>query len=134
MKRATLTKVLALASVTGMRSMAGLAALAGARGGPAKSAIMLVAGAEMFADKTPFIGNRIDPLPLGGRALMGAVVGAWVAHEAGDRVALGGVLGAATAVVATRVAYDVRRHLRIPSAAGGLLEDALVVAVASRYA
>jgi uncharacterized membrane protein len=134
MTRATMTKVLALATVTGVRSMAGLGALAAARGGAAKSAMMLAVGAEMLADKTPFIGNRIDPLPLGGRALMGAVVGAWVAHEAGENATLGGVLGAATAVVATRVAYDVRRHLRVPNAAGGLLEDALVVAVASRYA
>ena len=134
MTRDTLTRVVALATVTGVRSMAGLAALAAARGGAARSAMMLVAGAEMVADKTPFIGNRIDPLPLGGRALMGATVGALVAHEARENVALGGVLGAATAVVATRIAYDVRRHLRVPNAAGGLLEDALVVAVAARYA
>ena len=134
MKRATVTKVLALATVTGVRSMAGVTALAAARRGPVKSAMMLAVGAEMLADKTPFIGNRIDPLPLGGRALMGAVVGAWVAHEAGENAALGGVLGAATAIIATRVAYDVRRHLRIPNAAGGVLEDALVVAVAARYA
>ncbi|AMY11818.1 hypothetical protein LuPra_05083 [Luteitalea pratensis] len=134
MNRAILTKLLALSAVTGVRSMAGLAALASARGGPAKPALLVVAATEMFADKSPSIGNRIDPLPLGARALIGGAIGVLVAREAGERVVLGAVLGATTAVVATQIAYDVRRRLPVPSAAGGLLEDALVVAVASRYA
>ena len=98
MNRATLTKLLALSAVTGARSMAGLAALASARGGATKPALLLVAATEMFADKSPSIGNRIDPLPLGGRALIGAAVGVLVAREAGEPVVLGAVLGATTAV------------------------------------
>ena len=132
MTQVTLVKIVGLGVVTGMRSMAGLTTLAWARSGAVKPVMAILAAGEMFADKTQMIGNRIDPLPLGGRALMGAVVGAVVASENDENPVLGGMIGAATALIATHVAFRLRRRLPFSSAANGLLEDALVVALASR--
>ena len=87
---------------------------------------------EAIADKTPFIGNRTDVLPLAGRAAIGAVLGALVAAERDDDALQAALVGAATAVVAAHLAFYVRTRV-IPGAAGGLIEDALVLAVASRH-
>jgi uncharacterized membrane protein len=133
MNAGTLKKIVALGSVTGMRSLAGLATLASTYRGVARPAIALAAVGEMIADKTPWVGDRIDPVPLAGRAIMGAVVGRAIAGEQHENALLGGVLGAATAVVATHLAYQARKRLPLSSIAG-LLEDSLVIAIASRYA
>src|SRR5829696_2693646 len=98
----TWKKIVALGALTGMRSMAGLATLAMVHrtAGP----VMAVAAAgEMIADKTPWVADRIDPLPLGGRALLGAAVGAFIAAEQDQDVILGGVIGAVSAVVAAHL-------------------------------
>ena len=110
MTQVTLMKIVGLGVVTGMRSMAGLTTLAWARSGAVKPVMAILAAGEMFADKTAVVGDRTDALPLAGRALMGAVVGA---------------------VVATHLAFRLRRRLPFPSAANGLLEDAVVLAAAS---
>ena len=130
----TLRKIGALGALTGMRSTAGLATLAMAHGGVAKSVMALAAAGEMTMDKTSFIGDRIDPLPLAGRTMMGAGAGALIAREQNENALLGAMLGAATAIVVTHLAYHARKRLPLSSAAGGLLEDALVLAIASRYA
>ncbi len=128
----TLKRIVALGALTGMRSLAGLATLASAQRGVGRPAMALAAATEMIADKTPWIGARIDPLPLAARAIIGGSVGALIAGQHDDNVLLGGVLGAATAVVAAHVAYHVRK--RLPSGVpGGLIEDGLVIALASRY-
>jgi uncharacterized membrane protein len=128
MTQATLSRIVGLGALTGMRSMAGLAALAQTRSGAARPVMTLLAAGEMLADKTSLIGNRIDPLPLGGRALMGAVVGAVVAGENEENPLMGGVIGAATALVATHLAFRLRRRLPFSSPANGLVEDAVVMA------
>ena len=133
MKHVTLHRILALGALTGMRSMAGPATLAFARGGAARPGMALLAAAEMIADKTPFVGDRIDALPLTGRAVLGALVGGLIAGQHDDNVVLGGALGAAAALAVAHIAYYARQRLPLPSTAGGLLEDAIVVAVASRY-
>ena len=130
----TLKKIVALGAVTGMRSMAGLATLASAHRGVTRPAMALAAVGEMIADKTPGIGDRIDPVPLAGRVIMGAVVGGAIAGQQDEPPLLGAVLGAATAPVATHLAYHARKRLPFPSVASGLLEDSLVIALASRYA
>lgn len=124
--------VLALGAVTGIRSMSGLAALAAARGGTEQWLMAAAALGEAVADKTPFIGNRIDALPLAGRAAIGGVLGALVAAEQDDDALQGALVGAVTAVAAAHLAYYARTHL-ITGVPGGLLEDALVLAVASRH-
>jgi uncharacterized membrane protein len=132
MKGDTLKKIVALGALSGMRSLAGLATFASAHRGVARPAMALAAATEMIADKTRWIGDRTDPLPLAARAVIGGSLGALIAGQQDDNVLLGGMLGAATAVVAAHLAYHVRK--RLPSGvAGGLIEDGLVIALASRY-
>jgi hypothetical protein len=133
MTRATLKRILAIGAITGMRSMAGAATLA-RHGGLLKGATTLMAAGEMAADKTSFVGNRTDAVPLAGRAAMGALLGALLARERHDHVVLGGLLGAATAVVAAHVAYRLRTRLPLSTVAGGVLEDAIVVGAGTLYA
>jgi uncharacterized membrane protein len=133
MNEGTLRKIVALGALTGLRSMAGLATLASVRRGIAGPVMALAAASEMIADKTSLVGDRIDPLPLAGRTLLGASVGAFIAAEGEQNVLLGGILGAGTALIAAHLAYHARKRLPVPPVAGGLLEDALVIAVASRY-
>jgi hypothetical protein len=133
MNGGTFSKIVALGALTGMRSSAGLATLAVAHGGLRGPVMALAAAGEMTVDKTSLVGDRIDALPLAGRAMMGAGVGALIAREQDQKALLGAVLGAAAAVVVAHLAYHARKRLPVSSAAGGLLEDTLVLAIASRY-
>ena len=133
MTRATLQRILAIGAITGMRSMAGAATLA-RHGGVLKGATALMAAGEMAADKTSFVGNRTDAVPLVGRAAMGALLGALIARERQDGIVLGGLLGAATAVAAAHLAYQIRTRLPLSTVAGGMLEDAIVVGAGTFYA
>lgn len=126
-------RIVVLAGMTGVRSMAGAATLAAARPGPATWVLLAAAIGEVIADKTPWVGNRTDALPLAGRAVIGGILGALVAADHDDDVVRGAALGAVTAVAAAQVAFYARTHL-VPGAAGGLIEDALVLALASRVA
>lgn len=126
-----LRKTLLLGAVTGMRTMAGPAALALKHPGPLMNVVGVLAAGELIADKTSRIGNRIDAAPLTARAVMGAIVGGVIAHEEDGNVVLGGLLGAATAVAAAHLAFQARRRLPLPNVAAGLLEDALVAGLAS---
>ena len=130
----TLRRILALGVLTGARSMAGLATLAAQHGGVLKPVMGLMAAGEMVADKTPLIGNRTDAFPQAGRAVMGALVGGFIAHEAREAVWVGALVGAAAAVATTHLAYQLRTRLPLSATAGGLLEDALVVGTGSLYA
>ncbi len=132
MKRSFVTRTLALGAITGIRSMSGLAAMA-LRHGVLARVMPLLAAAEMATDKTSVVGNRTDAIPLAGRAVMGAVVGAVIARDERQSMLVGGVLGAAAAVVAAHLAFQVRRRLPVPSAWGGVLEDLLVVGVGASY-
>jgi hypothetical protein len=130
----TLTRILAIGTITGMRSMAGAATLAARHGGLLKSATALMAAGEMAADKTLIVGNRTDAVPLIGRAVMGGLLGGLVARERHDGMLLGGLVGAATAVLATHLAYQLRTRLPLSTGTGGLLEDAIVVGAGMLYA
>ena len=130
----TINKIVALGAVTGMRGTAGLATLARTHQGVARSLTALAAAGEMILDKTSVVGNRIDPLPLAGRAIIGASVGVLIAREHDANALVGAVLGAATALVVAHIAYHARKRLASSNVAGGLIEDTLVVAIASRYA
>ena len=134
MKPHALSRILALGAITGMRSMAGPAALALGRRGALQAVMPSLAVGEMFADKSAVIGNRTDPLPLAGRAVMGAIVGGAIAREEGDNLLAGSLIGAATAVVAAHLAFQVRQRLAGSSPLGGVIEDALVLTIGSRFA
>lgn len=131
MTRETLTRILVLGALTGSRSMAGVTTLAMQRGDALRPVLLLAAAGEMAADKLPGIGNRTDALPLAGRALLGAVAGALVARETHADAVAGGLVGAAAAIVAARLACRWRLRGAPAGLAGGVLEDAAVLAVAS---
>lgn len=121
----------ALGALTGMRSMAGPATLVFREGGAMKGVMGVLAAAEMVADKTAAVGNRTDPVPLAGRALMGGVVGGVIARNHRTNLLLGGLLGAAAAVIAAHLAFQLRTRLPVSSALGGVVEDALVIGLGS---
>ena len=132
MNSTVLTNVLAIGALTGMRSMAGPAALALPQGGALGRIVGALAAGELAADKTSFVGNRIDTGPLAGRALIGAVVGGAVARESDSNVLVGAAVGAAAAVAAAHLAFRVRR--RLPAGiAGGLIEDAVVLGLGAWF-
>jgi uncharacterized membrane protein len=134
MTRAGLERTLTLSAITGMRSMAGAATLAYEHGGAVGDVVGLLAAGEMIADKTPFVGERLERGPLAGRALLGAAVGAAVAYEERDSMLVGALMGAAVAVAAAHLAFHVRQRLPLSDALGGLLEDAVVMGLAARAA
>jgi uncharacterized membrane protein len=127
MTRTALTEILALGTLTGMRSMAGPATVAFRYGGRVRNAALVLAAGEMVVDKLPIVGDRIEAAPLVGRAVMGALAGGMIAREARGRIAVGAVIGAAAAVAAAHLAYRARRGLHMSAVTGGLLEDAIVV-------
>ena len=133
MRSAALTDTLLLGALTGMRSMAGPAALALRRGGFAARLASVFAAGEMAADKTPYVGDRTDALPLGGRALMGAAVGGYIAHEDGGSVLMGAAVGAVAAVAMAHIAYELRKRFPGSTAVGGFIEDAIVVATGAMH-
>ena len=128
MRRTTLQRVLGLGTLTGMRSMAGLATLAAGRGGTARPVMLALAAGEMIADKTPAIGNRIDAAPLAGRAVLGAIAGAIVAGERRENMVIAAAAGAAAAVAAAYAAFYLRTRMPGPPLLTGLAEDAVVIA------
>ena len=134
MTASCLKDIVTLGTVTGMRSMSGPAALAFSRTGPLKQIMPLLALGEMLVDKTTFVGDRIDPLPLAGRAVMGGLVGGAVAREYGNHIVGGVLLGSAVAVAAAHIAYRIRARFAEHSALAGTVEDALVAAMAGSYA
>jgi uncharacterized membrane protein len=127
MRSRTLFRALGFGALTGVRSMAGPAALAFERDGPVKNVVGLLAAGEMIVDKTPFVGDRIDAAPLAARAVMGGIVGGVVAYEADDDVLIGGLIGASAAIAAAHLAYRLRKRLPFSNPVGGAIEDAFVV-------
>ncbi len=127
MNSASMYETLALATATGMRSMAGPAALAVQQGGTLGRVLPLMAAGEMLVDKTSFVGDRIDPLPLTGRALMGAIVGAVVARRHGQPRVPAALLGAGIAIAAAHLAYHARKRAPGPALLAAAAEDAIVV-------
>lgn len=140
-------------AMTGMRSLAAPALIShelahwgrSVRGGRAarffssratSRALGLLAAGEIAADKSPWIPARVAPLPLIGRALLGALGGALVASHRGESGIAPALLGGIAAVAAAAAMHTVRRQARrtlpLPDAALGLLEDGLVVALGAR--
>jgi uncharacterized membrane protein len=95
---------------------------------------ILAAGGEIAVDKLPITPSRLDPGPLGGRIVVGAVTGAIVARGRGGSAATGAVVGSLAALASSWAFYHARAGLGsvtgLPDAvvAGG--EDALALSIA----
>ncbi len=146
-------RTVALAAISGVRSMAAPALLARAvsRGdvsglratpfallGDARvSTVMqaLMVG-EMIGDKTPFVPSRVSTGPLFGRALSGALVGSALFASRRRQGLSGALLGAAAALAGVYAADRLRsattQGLGLPDPLFGLLEDGLVLTGGSR--
>lgn len=134
MNSASFRRTLTLGAMTGVRSMSGPATLALEHDGILRSVLPMMAAAEMIADKTSVVGDRIDAAPLAGRAIMGAIVGGLVARDHRQNMATGSLVGAATAVIAASLAFYIRQRLPLPGALAGIFEDAVVLGLASAQA
>jgi uncharacterized membrane protein len=126
-----------IGALSGARSMLGPALVAHeGMPGYAERLLAAMATAEMLADKSPRIASRLDPLPLAGRVVAGALAAAGAAHR-GRRVSAA-VMGAAGALSAAYICYHLRRlattKLGVPNAVAGLAEDALAIAAAGQIA
>jgi uncharacterized membrane protein len=141
-----LALIAGLGFVTGLRSMTGLAGIAralavprsarrgtgarasGATADRASKAAALLALGEMIADKLPGMPARTEPVPLLGRVAVGAYIGATLARNSG---AVGGIVGAATALLGSYCGKEMRERLsgrdRPTDVALGFLEDAIAV-------
>jgi uncharacterized membrane protein len=148
-----LIKTLGLGAIAGMRSMAAPAALSSAvergdvggledtpfaaLGFPGVSrALRLLEIGEMIVDKLPIAPSRTSPPPLLGRAAFGAFVGAALFVSEGRRAAVGGVLGAVSALAGAYAGERLRllgaERLGIPDPVVALLEDGVVLFGAAR--
>jgi uncharacterized membrane protein len=140
-----------LGAASGLRSMAAPAGLsrrlAGSRGDrpggvladllartPTRSLLEMAALGEMIADKLPGIPDRIEPGPLLGRAVFGALAGGVLARRNRESGALGALLGGAAALLAAHAGFRARRALTrtagLPDLPVALCEDALALALA----
>lgn len=140
-------RVVGVAGITGLRSLAGPALLsrAAARGDldgakrrlfvPTwfRAALMTAAIGEMAADKSGLVPDRVETGPLAGRAAAGGLVGATLFRLAGSPWLPGAVLGSLAAIGGAYAGYNVRRaaHRKfgLPDPLLGLIEDGIVVGV-----
>jgi uncharacterized membrane protein len=149
-----LLRTLGLGAIAGVRSMAAPAALSRAveRGGVGglegtpfaalgsprvSKALRLLQIGEMVVDKLPgLVPSRTSPPPLLGRAAFGAFVGAALFVSDGRRAAVGGVLGAGSALAGAYAGERLRllgaERLGLPDPVVALLEDGVVLFGAGR--
>jgi len=141
-------RTVALAAISGVRSMAAPALLAravgrgdvsGLRATPfaalgderVSTALQVLMAGEMAGDKTPLIPSRTSAGPLFGRALSGALVGSALFVSRKRPGLSGALLGAASALggvyAADRLRSATTQGLGLPDPLFGLLEDGLIL-------
>src|SRR5262245_12659353 len=92
---------------------------------PVVAIFTLLAAFELFADKMPWIPNRITPPSLILRGIMGAMTGACVAAAVGESPGMGSVCGVAGSMVGAFAGY----YARTRSVKASGLPDILVALV-----
>lgn len=125
--RNALLSLTLLASASGARTWAGIAAL------EPRTVVPVFAAGELVLDKLPSIQPRIAAPSLLGRIAAGAVIGAILARRArADPVALA-IAGGLTALVSAHATYRMRHSLteRLPALGAALVEDVMVLAAAA---
>ena len=133
---ASLSRVLTLAAITGLRTTFGPALVAAAHRRPERDALALAALGEIVVDKLPITPSRARPSMMLPRALAGY----WVAKKVMEEDGLdstwaapaGAAVAAGVALVAPRVRNALQRKLGVPDALLGFAEDAVALAVGSQ--
>jgi uncharacterized membrane protein len=145
-----LLRTATLGFVGGLRSVMPLAILAAhleregpdiADGGWAIDALASPAGAlalgvaavgEVVADKLPSVPDRVEPLPLAGRIVLGGTAGALASLAEGRTSDSGALVGSAGALLGSVVGYTLRTsgRLPLPRLVLALAEDALAFTLA----
>ncbi|MEV4640494.1 hypothetical protein AB0J80_24435 [Actinoplanes sp. NPDC049548] len=133
MARDVLLRAAVLGASAGARSATPLAALAGDGGRFVRVLTVLAAGGELVVDKLPGTPSRLQPGPLAGRLVLGAVAGGWYARRRGRSVILPAVTAAAAAAGSSWAgarwrSVAARRGLAVPAA---LAEDGVAVSLAA---
>jgi uncharacterized membrane protein len=141
----TLSLVLGIGAVAGMRPMAAPAIIAWAVkqrwlhlgsspfatiiSGRASRRISELAVSELVADKLPFTSSRLNAGPLVTRIASGMVCGAALCGAVKKPMASGVVLGGLAAIASAFAGYHIRKRLSrdMPDFAAGLLEDAYAI-------
>ncbi len=144
-----LLRPLLLGIATGMRSQLGLAALAWAGSGPARTAagralrspagraaVGLAAAGELVGDKLPSTPSRLKAPVFGARLAIGAVVGVLAADTRDRRaLALAGAAGVAGAAAGTYAGAAYRKaavdRTHTPDLPWALAEDAVAATLAA---
>jgi uncharacterized membrane protein len=92
---------------------------------------VVLASAELVADKLPSTPSRTAPLGLGARFVLGGLSGAAVSAAGANSLLLGAILGAVGGVAGAFAGYQLRtrlvRTLAVPDFAIALLEDAVAI-------
>jgi uncharacterized membrane protein len=98
----------------------------------------ILAAGEIFGDKLPFIPSRISPGPLGGRVVIGALIGWAICRQANQSPIIGAILGAVGAASGSAAGYYARTWLgkvtKLPSPVLGIFEDVLALGVGALIA
>ncbi|SRR5213593_841721 len=99
---------------------------------PVGGTFTLLAAFELFADKMPWIPDRITTMSLVARGIMGALTGACVASAGGQWAGIGAACGVAGAMAGAFAGYHARmrsaKALGIPDIYGALVEDLICLA------
>ena len=99
---------------------------------PAVAIFTLLAAFELFADKKPWIPDRITAMSLVLRGIMGALTGACVAAAGGQRADIGAACGIAGGIAGAFAGYHARmrsaKALSVPDFCVALVEDLICVA------
>ncbi|PYS14410.1 MAG: hypothetical protein DMG17_16730 [Acidobacteria bacterium] len=99
---------------------------------PAVAIFTLLAVFELFADKMPWIPDRITTMSLVARGVMGALTGACVAAGGGLRADIGAACGIAGGIAGAFAGYYARRRsvkaLGVPDFYVALVEDLICIA------
>jgi uncharacterized membrane protein len=92
-----------------------------------------LAGAELIADKLPFIPSRTEPASAIARGFSGALSGAAVCSATNRSIAVGAFLGALGSIVGTFGGYELRKRaderFGVPDPVIAAIEDAVTASL-----
>jgi uncharacterized membrane protein len=139
----TLSPSILVGAATGMRSQLGVAAVV-LRADPdrlppflrtraASRAATGAAAAEILADKSPRVGDRMRPGPLTARFVLGGLAGGLLAHTERRPVVPAAVVASAAAGLGAKVGHDLRARAArtVPDPVVAVAEDLVAISLAA---